>query len=225
MASHPTRLAAAFLGPSLPRGRRFPLIAMVFLLIPALSQAQIRITEALVNPLGSDAGHQVVELANLGGTTLSIAGWRLVSPSGVAVLPAGRTLGPGARYLIHLSADGANDALHYYTGSGFGPVSVSAHSLALYADSGALSDPSALRDFVQWGSPAQANEELAVSAGKWIGGEYVPITSEGNSMQLCGPTATGATAWIEAAPTLGEANNCSSQSESSTWGRLKSFYR
>ena len=189
------------------------------------AEAQVRITEALVNPLGSDAGQQVVEITNLGSSTVSISGWRLVSPTAVAVLPNGRTLTAGARYLIHLTADGTNDALHYYTGPGFAPVSTAAHSLSLYAASGSIGEPSAMRDFVQWGAASQAGEQTAASASLWISGEFVPITSEGNSMQLCEVTGTGASAWIEASPTLGSPNDCSSQSEDSTWGRLKSFYR
>ena len=189
------------------------------------AQAQVRITEALVNPLGADAGQQVVEITNLGSTTVLIAGWRVVSPSDVAVLPAGKSLASGARYLVHLSADGANDALHYYTGSGFAPVSSSAHSLSLYAGTGSIGDPAALRDFVQWGAAAQAGEQTAAAASLWTAGEFVPITSEGNSMQLCEAQGSGVSAWAEAAPSLGEPNHCSSQTEESTWGRLKSFYR
>jgi hypothetical protein len=201
-------------------------LSIAALVAPAVqADAQVRITEALVNPLGSDAGQQVVEITNFGSGTVSISSWRLVSPNAIAVLPAGRTLAAGTRYQIHLTADGTNDPLHYYTGSGFAPVSAAANSLALYAASGSIGDPSAMRDFVQWGAASQAGEQTAASASLWISGEFVPITSEGNSMQLCEASGTGATAWIEAGPTLGAPNDCSSQSQGSTWGRLKSFYR
>ena len=207
------------------RGVRAILAAGALCASATAASAQVRITEALVNPLGVDAGRQIVELSNLGSTTISIGGWRLVSPNDVAVLPAGQSLAANARYLVHLSADGASDALHYYTGSGFAPVSSAAHSLALYAGTGSIGDPSVLRDFVQWGAAGQAGEQTAATASLWIAGEFVPITSEGNSMQLCGTHGTGVSAWIEAAPSLGEPNDCSSQTQESTWGRLKSFYR
>lgn len=210
---------------SIRRGVRAALAAAGLCASATAAPAQVRITEALVNPLGADAGQQVVEISNFGATAVSISGWRLVAATGLAVLPAGKTLGAGAHYLVHLAADGTNDPLHYYTGSGFAPVSAAANSLALYAATGSVGEASALRDFVQWGAAAQAGEATAAAAGLWTAGEYVPITSEGNSMQLCESTGIGVSAWIEATPTLGAPNSCSAQTEASTWGRLKSFYR
>lgn len=193
--------------------------------VPSLAAAQVRITEVLVNPFGADAGLQVVEIENAGSGAVSVAGWRLVSATDVATLPGGISLASGQRYLIHLSADGANDASNYFTGAGFDPVSASAHSLALYAAAGALTDPAAMRAFVQWGGAGQAREAVAVQAGLWSQGDFIPITSEGNSMQLCGASSGTSGAWLETTPTLGDSNNCPLGSEVSTWGRVKSFYR
>jgi hypothetical protein len=187
--------------------------------------AEVRITEALVNPMGADAGQQVVEIANLGSSAVSISGWRLAAGAEVATLPGGLALAGGQRYLIHLSADGANDALHFYTGSSFAPVDAAAHSLALYAASGALTDPAAMRDFVQWGAAGQPHESVAANASLWTAGEYLPISSEGNSMQLCGTVSGTASSWLESSPTLGGPNNCPLVSTASSWGRVKDLYR
>ncbi|OEK06668.1 spondin domain-containing protein [Roseivirga misakiensis] len=78
--------------------------------------------------------------------------------------------------------------------------------LGLYS-SNEFTNSAAIVDFVQWGSGGSAREDVAVSAGLWTAGEYVPtVSSEDNSIIFDGE-GNGAANWAETAqPTPGNEN-------------------
>lgn len=56
------------------------------------------------------------------------------------------------------------------------PVNDDAADMALYEPSGNFSDPSAMVDFMQYGSAGNGREPEAVIAGLWTAGDFVPST-------------------------------------------------
>jgi beta-lactamase superfamily II metal-dependent hydrolase len=73
--------------------------------ITAGTPARVVINEILANEEGSDTGGEAVELVNVGGTAISIAGWTLQDGSSVRhTFAAGTTLQPGKAIAVFASA-------------------------------------------------------------------------------------------------------------------------
>lgn len=185
--------------------------------------AQIRITEVLANPLGEDDGNQKVELTNVSAGNIDIGGWWICGFFAYRQFPTNVVLAPGARYVIHIGATGTNDGSNYYTGA-FPTLSPTAAAFSLYWVN-QFGSASAIADFVEWGATGQARENVAILAGIWPAGQFVPAAPEGESMQLCG-TSAGSADWILGPPTLGSPNACEPPvpGEVHTWGELKTQF-
>jgi len=68
--------------------------------------------------------------------------------------------------------------------------------LGLY-NSNAFTDANALVDFVQYGSGSTAREDVAVSAGLWAAGEFVPTVSDATSSLIFDGDGNGPSNWAE----------------------------
>jgi hypothetical protein len=182
------------------------------LLAPLLSAQvlpDVEFTELLVDPIGANAGAQVCELRHTGHVAATLAGWRLVTPAGAFVLPT-LSLAPGDVLLLHLGAAGTNTPRDVHLPTV--PPLPAAGSLALFR-SAALTDPTALVDFVSFGG-GQATIGLAVAAGQWPSlQETVPLPAhEGATLAHYDRVTYGsrseAAAWFaDRTPTLGHAND------------------
>ncbi len=79
--------------------------------------------------------------------------------------------------------------------------------LGLYIDNSGFGDASTLADFVQWGAAGSARENVAVDAGIWTAGEFVPVRGNENYTIVYDGEGNGAANWAETTTvTLGEEN-------------------
>ncbi|MEO0528170.1 MAG: spondin domain-containing protein [Bacteroidota bacterium] len=79
--------------------------------------------------------------------------------------------------------------------------------LGLYLNNTGFGDPSTLADFVQWGAAGNARENVAVEAGIWTAGEFVPVVENENNTIIFDGEGTGAANWAETtSSTLGSEN-------------------
>lgn len=82
-----------------------------------------------------------------------------------------------------------------------------AGGLGLYANNNGFGSAENIRSFVQWGASGNVRESVAVEAGIWNAGGFVPNVANGSSIAYAGEGFT-ADDWIEDdTPTLGEGNN------------------
>ena len=71
-----------------------------------------------------------------------------------------------------------------------------------------FANPDALMDFVQWGASGSAREDVAVQAGEWVAGEFVPtVRLNSYSIEFDGDGNTAADWAEEVNPSLGESND------------------
>jgi hypothetical protein len=206
-------------------GRVLPSLLLAAAIASPVS-AQVRISEILANPFGSNVGLQQVELRNFGSLSEDISGWRVSNEFDNLTLPNSLVLDPGATLVLHIASNGTSTISDIYTGSSWASLGVNQGSFALFGPTGGFDDPNAIKDFVEWGAGDQLGESVADAAGIWPAGDFVPVPSEGNSLQLCNRQVTGAGAWLEGhEDTIGGENNCATQAEPSTWGKVKGIYR
>ena len=85
-----------------------------------------------------------------------------------------------------------------------GIISNTAGGLGLYRNN-SFTSAEAIVDFVQYGSAGAARENVAVAAGIWEAGTYVPLTVPGNSIEFDGE-GNAVNDWTEAIPSFGQAN-------------------
>ncbi len=79
--------------------------------------------------------------------------------------------------------------------------------LGLYVDNSSFGDASTLADFVQWGAAGSARENVAVEAGIWTAGEFVPVMNDANNSLVFDGDGTGAANWAESTTTTFGAEN------------------
>ena len=190
--------------------RTAPFVAV--LVTAALAAAQtdaVEFTELSIDPVGPNAGAQIVEVRSTGITAANLAGWRLVTPAGVFALPAVMLL-PDAIASIHLGQAGIDTAADLWLPTV--PTLTNSGTLSLFR-SAATTSPAALVDFVAWGG-GNAGIALAVAAGQWpnIGESIQPPTQEGRTMAhfdhvTYGSRSTAAAWFLDSTPTLGARND------------------
>lgn len=185
-----------------------------------------------INEVRFSLDHQndFVEIANLGNATGDLGRYRLsVTGSGPLELPLNNiVVAPNGRVVLWLGRTGTNTQTQLYFPAATLPRTGSAALYAPNTASGktALTIADMVIDFVQWGAAAQQNEATAVTAGRWVGGEFVDAVADGHSIAFCGSVGqVGAAGWagIEV-PNPGSAD-CTTPATQSTWGRLKVTYR
>lgn len=69
--------------------------------------------------------------------------------------------------------------------------------IGLYRNNSGFGDAANLVDFVQWGSAGSARENVAVTAGIWIAGEFVAVVEDENNSIIFDGDGTGAANWAE----------------------------
>ena len=164
-------------------------------MLPA--SAQIRITEVGVGVM-FEGNTKWVELHNAGDSEEDVAALLLCnfplypSVGSLTALGGGSTTIPAGGYLVVSWADiGDDDAeVGIYTADA----------------SGDFGNADKLIDYMQYGTAEHRRETVGEAAGIWTAGEFVPLPNEGESLQLVDVAGTGASNWVSAAPTPGEAN-------------------
>ncbi len=79
--------------------------------------------------------------------------------------------------------------------------------LGLYRNNSGFGDAANIADFVQWGDAGSARENVAVAAGIWTDGDFVPVLGNANNSIVFDGNGNAASDWAETATvTLGAAN-------------------
>ena len=81
-----------------------------------------------------------------------------------------------------------------------------AEGLGLY-NTNAFTNPDAMVDFVQWGDAGSARENVAVAAGLWTAGDFLPTVAAPTNSIVSNGIASGRDNWTEASePSFGQDN-------------------
>ncbi len=174
----------------------------------------IAITALTTGALGADRDIQitsidlddaVIEIENLGGSTIALDGWRFCSHNTVQLRRYSSTTGldgvsldAGESLFIHLDNDAPADPDHTNAsalGGVFAPMDLSAYAIALYAPgtNGVVSfgDPTDIADHVQFSLNGQNNlnaderTDEAVVGGLWTAiDQWVAISANSNLIVL-----------------------------------------
>lgn len=79
--------------------------------------------------------------------------------------------------------------------------------LGLYSNDAGFGDAANIVDFVQWGEAGNVRENVAVEAGIWTAGEFVPVMNNADNSVIYDGEGTGAANWAETTNvTLGAEN-------------------
>ena len=99
-----------------------------------------------------------------------------------------------------------------------------AGGLGLYANNDDFGDAANIRSFVQWGASGNARESVAVEAGIWNAGGFIPNVASGSSIAWDGDGFT-ANDWTEdSTPTLGSDNAGASAGANNNGGYNEGTY-
>lgn len=177
--------------------------------LAAQTVTTVEFTELLIDPVGPNAGAQIVEMRNTGVTSADLTGWQLVTPAGTFALPPVILPWSGI-VLLRLGQSGVSNQLDIFLPTV--PALGSAGTLALFR-SAATSSANELVDFVAWGG-GQATMTIAQLAGQWphpANQIAVPIV-EGHTMahfeDMTYGSRSEAAAWFaDGTPTLGTPND------------------
>ncbi len=161
---------------------------------------KIVVNEVLYDPTGSNSENQLVELKNIGSEPVELNGWWFCARQDYAQIPD-VTIAPDVFLVAHIGATGTNTSTDVFLPFMLTLQSVS--DLNLYRD-GNFSNASSMVSFVQWGGvPPIGRESVAVAAGLWTSGDFVPGVAEGHSIEYDG-NGNRADDWIDQAnPTIG----------------------
>jgi hypothetical protein len=142
-----------------------------------------------------DAGF--IEVGNLGPNAGDLSGhWLAVHPYYLE-LPA-TILGPGKSLVVSLAED-ADPELVIPAAGLIGPLSSSSGEVGLYA-SGAFGDPSAMVDYVAWGSTNQVRYPVAFAAALWPEDVAIVVDESASGLTIVDRTESGPQGWV---PTAG----------------------
>lgn len=152
---------------------------------------RVLLSEVLTDPLGSDTGHEYIELVNDGDTAVDISGWDL-DPDTLPylTLPAGTVIAAKSTLTVYLRQQGTNTATQYFTGTQFGSTNMGNTKgyVVLFLPGG--HDAAHLEDFVQWGEGNQSPSVMAAATGLFDGASYTAAAPEPQSMErFCAETS------------------------------------
>ncbi|NER13442.1 hypothetical protein GWK08_08345 [Leptobacterium flavescens] len=143
-----------------------------------------------------------IELYNSGDTPVDLtdywlcfgpgAYFRIGDPAMTDIISGNISLAPGEFLVVSAVNLDAPDA---------------AGAIGLYINDSNFADSSTIRDFVQWGAAGNARESVAVDAGIWDAGGFVPNVAVGSSIAYDGTGDTSADWSEDTTPTLGSGNN------------------
>ncbi|MBN1296958.1 lamin tail domain-containing protein, partial [bacterium] len=155
-------------------------IASLWILVPAVSWAQVVINEILYDPMGSDTGFEFVELMNAGGEAVVLDGYELKLADSNYYAFVSFILNPGSRVVIHNNADGDDTPTDLFTGT-LANMGNTHGSVALFSGEHTTTN---IVDFMQYGDGGEQWESAAVTAGIWTADDFVPDADEGLSVNL-----------------------------------------
>lgn len=183
-------------------------LATLALAAATTAQTQARITEVLVDPIGSNPGQQVVELTNDWNGPIDLTGWHVAAAGTVVALPA--VVMPGGQIArLHLGAAGTSNQADLFLPT---LPTLSGSDTFTLLTSANVNDPNALIDFVSWGTGSYLIQQ-AVTAGQWSSTLVsAPNPPEGATLAHFGYAAFGTqnepSAWyVDRSPTLGLPND------------------
>ena len=206
-----------------------PMAGRVIVAGSGIAVADLRITEVQYNEA---AGHDLIEVTNLGTVAGDLGRFRISIANGVQVSLPPNTIpiSPNGTVTIHTNETGTNTATDVFL-SALGALPDAAGSVALYVPNTrntSLTDATQLADYVEWGAAGQPNEGTALTANVWTAGESAPVVAAGHSIEFCaGASNPGTGRWFDnPAPNFnGLADNCATPVRGTTWGRIKTLYR
>ncbi len=142
-----------------------------------------------------------IELYNNGNTAVDLSNYWMC-------------LGPGQYFRIgdNTATDVVSGDLTLQPGNFIviSPVTLAAPNdaggLGLYANNNGFGNAANIRSFVQWGASGNARESVAVEAGIWTAGGFVPNVAEGSSIAYDGEGFTPEDWYEDSTPTLGAGN-------------------
>lgn len=161
---------------------------------------KIVINEVLYDPVGNNAGHQLVELKNIGTEPVELNDWWFCARQDYSQIP-NVTLDGGSYLILHIGDNGTNTPTEVFLPTMLTLQSIS--DLNLY-DNPDFCNPGSMVHFVQWGGvPPTSRESEAVDAGFWTANDFVPGVSEGHSIEYTG-TGNASADWFEQSnPSIG----------------------
>lgn len=189
-----------------------------------------RITEVLYN---SATQYDQIEIANLGAVTGNLGRYRFATPSDTAIVPLDDFLVPaGGRVRVYVNQSGFQSAPTTLFMPTLLDLNDVAGSLALLTPNtnpatASVFKPDQMIDYLEWGAAGQAYEAVAVAAGLWTAGQFLPTMNYGHSMEFCGLGGNyGKSYWAEVSvPNFGTDGGCNTPTATTTWGRIKTLYR
>jgi hypothetical protein len=154
---------------------------------------KIVINEVLYDPIGDNAGNQLVELKNVGSEPVELEDWWFCARQDYAKIP-NVTMAPGEFLVAHIGVNGTNTPTDVFLPFMLTLQSIS--DLGLYRNSN-FTNPGSMVHFVQWGGVPPTNRQSeAVAAGLWTAGEFVAGVAEGSSIEYDG-SGNSASDWFE----------------------------
>ena len=185
--------------------------------------ASVAISEVLYDPAGDDGGQQRIELWNFGDTTADLGGYQLCASFSYFGFPAGVTIPPGKVIIVHVDEAGEDTGTDIYTGASFRALPLES-DFGLYM-SGSFTDPTQMVDFVQWGGNGIGRESVAVSAGIWTSGDFVPSVPEGHSIAYDGDGDAASDWFDQETPGLGLPPGTDAIAvEAIAWAKIKALF-
>ena len=169
-----------------------------------LAQANPVLNEILYDPTGGNTGNQKIEIKNIGNATADIGGWWFCNRFAYTQLPDGVTIPSGGIIVIHVGSSGTNTSTDIFLSS-MSSLNVNASDVSLYINN-TFTSSSSIHDFVQWGSGGNGRESVAVSAGIWTAGDFVPDVAEGHSIEYDGEGNSSSDWFDQPVPTIGQEN-------------------
>ena len=166
----------------------------------APTPGKIVINEVLYNPVGSNAGNQLVELKNIGSEPVELNCWWFCARQDYAQIP-NVSIGSGEFLIAHIRTNGTNTSTDVFLPSMLILQSVS--DLNLYRNAN-FTNPASIVHFVQWGGVPPFNRESeAVSARLWTAGDFIPGVADGHSIEYDGEGHSASDWFDQANPTIG----------------------
>lgn len=187
---------------------------------------QVVFNEVRVRQGSGSSADQLVELKNTGAASVDVGGWIFCHQfSYASVIPNGTSIPAGGLLVVHFNQSGTNTSSNiFFLNDELAAIT----DLALYEkNTFDFSNPSKMKSFIQFGgNPGSGRQGVAVSAGLWTLGAFVPPVANGHSIELCAANPGSVSSFVDqSAPTFGLPNGCGVAVESSTWSKLKSIYR
>lgn len=180
--------------------------AVTATLVATPAAAQLQITEVLFDPVGPDAGNQIVEIQNTSSNSFTPTGWTVCAPFRYDSLPP-ISIPAGGVVKLHIGVNGGSTATDFFLPNfATRPLNPTSDTFLIYQSSSFHIDADIV-DFVSWGGGSSRRSQ-AENIGQWpMGGVSVggPFT-EGHSIAYSG-SGDGPESWYrDATPTIGTAN-------------------